>query len=260
MGCNCQDPNCQPCGSGDCENCAPPPEPILPKCDVTLPDGVYPNATVVVSEGCIIQVTGGSNRVYSPTIECCGPGGGGGGGGGGDPGGGGGGVCDCEDGRDATITFEGVVLEDPGTNPSVTAYGGPFETHLQFHLPKPWPDPDDPGNTPIGLTIDEGDIQIEDGLITGVPSIWPPVMSLVAVSVDIDISLTVEESYVAGDPTGIWTITLDTTNFLNRIRNSWASAIATAVSDATTPLEQDIVDLRNDVADLQSRVTALENA
>jgi len=64
-----------------CEKCPPPPDPVLPRCNIALPDGVYQHATLVIENGCIVEVREGEPFIYTPQ-PCCSTGGGSDGGGG----------------------------------------------------------------------------------------------------------------------------------------------------------------------------------
>lgn len=65
MGCDKSNGNCQPCK--DCQDVIPP---VMPRCDVILPDGVFANAVVTVNGGCIVQIAEGEPLLYQPD-PCC---------------------------------------------------------------------------------------------------------------------------------------------------------------------------------------------
>lgn len=170
MPCNERPTRCAP--SSDCP---PTPDPVLPRCDVVLPDGVFTNATVVVEDGCIRQVQAGSPMLYQPD-PCCAPTGGGGGGGDGadgDPG---------EPGQNATITIGQVSTLAPNEQATVVNVGTATNAVLDFGIPEGVPGED--ADPPTGATSNAGGLEIENGLIKTLPTAWPPVLTVTA---DVDV-------------------------------------------------------------------------
>ena len=66
----------KPSDCAPCSKCPDSPAPVMPRCDILLNDGVYANATVVVENGCIIEVLQGIPLLYQPDNNCAGAGGG----------------------------------------------------------------------------------------------------------------------------------------------------------------------------------------
>lgn len=120
--------DCRPCAG--CPDC---PEPVLPRCNNTLPDGVYANATVTVEGGCISELAEGTIPMYDPSICCSGSGGGGTGPQGpqgpqGPPG---------LDGTNATVDVAGTVTLPAGSDPEVVNKSGdPSHAKLEFRIPE----------------------------------------------------------------------------------------------------------------------------
>ena len=164
MPCNTKPTHCAPCG-----DCPPPPDPLLPRCDVLLDDGVFTNATVVVEQGCITSVQEGEPFVYQPTA-CCGGGGSGGGTGPrgpqGDPG---------PAGQAATITVSATNTIAPGLPASVVNVGTPNMASLVFNIPR-GADGAAGGSGGSGLTFSGGNWSFVDGSVVTIPPVWPPVV------------------------------------------------------------------------------------
>lgn len=155
----------------DCRGCSGclPVDPVEPRCDFALDDGVYVHATVTVENGCIVDVTEGDIPVYE-VDPCCEP-----------PGGG---VdvsdepCDCppgEDGENATVEIGDTHSVSPDSSPKVVNIGSESHAILEFHIPR-GEDGED-GEGPSGVTEDAGGIEIEDGVIKDLPPMWPPALS-----------------------------------------------------------------------------------
>ena len=165
MPCNDRTTRCAPPS-----DCPPTPAPVLPRCDVVLPDGVFANATVVVEGGCIIAVTAGEPLVYDPDPCCSTPGGGGGGGDGleGPPG---------PPGDPATVNIGSVSTLAPGSPATVTNVGTPTNAIFNFGIPAGVPGAD--GEGAGGVTDSSAGIEIEDGLVQALPVAWPPVLTAI---------------------------------------------------------------------------------
>ena len=161
--------NTTPTGCAPTADCPPIPDPILPRCDLALPDGVYPWATVVVEGGCIVELQTGRAPLYQPDSCCATPGAGGGGGEGldGPPG---------PPGTPATVTPGQVFSLAPGAQPTVVNVGTASNAILDFGIPRGVPGQDATGIS--GVTTDVAGIDIENGLVKAVPLTWPPVMLL----------------------------------------------------------------------------------
>lgn len=160
---NCkQAVDCSPCQEG-----APVPQPILPRCqDVILKDGSYTNATVVVENGCIKEITQGNAPLYTPD-PCCAPVGGSGGGGGlqGPRG---------PEGRAATVSIGEVTSIAPNQPATVTNTGTASNVVLNFALPRGRDG--EAAAMPHGVTGDFGGWVIENGMLQMLPIDFPPIM------------------------------------------------------------------------------------
>lgn len=170
MSCDCQTP--KDC----CQDCPSVPAPILPRCDIALPDGVFTNATVAVEDGCIVSVTDGRPAQYTPD-PCCAPvgGGGGGGGGGGDgppgqPG---------PPGAAATISVGTVTTLPPGTPATIVNVGTENAAVFNFGIPRGATGAGGGGGGGgAGMNISSCGWEFVDGLLTNAPLIWKPVSNL----------------------------------------------------------------------------------
>lgn len=163
---------CQKCytphAQCDCE-CPDTPTPVLPRCqDVVLADGTYTNATVVIEDGCITEVTEGAPFVYTPD-PCCDQAGGGGGGGGAGPQG-----PTGAPGQNATISIGTVTTVAPGQPAAVTNTGTDTAAVLNFSIPAG--SPGTAGTSPTGLTYDDNIITVTNGAVQALGVSWPPVM------------------------------------------------------------------------------------
>lgn len=158
--------DCQPC-----QQCADEaPEPILPRCDVVLTDGVFPWATVTVEDGCIVEVNEGRAPLYQPDSCCALPGEGGSNGDGldGDRG---------PPGQAATIQVGSVSGSAPGSPPTVVNVGTSSNAILDFTIPRGEPGEDAAGAGGASSTL--GGITLTEGLIQEpLPVMWPPVLEL----------------------------------------------------------------------------------
>lgn len=162
----------KPSDCAPCNKCAEAPEPVMPRCNVVLPDGSYTNATIVVEDGCIIDVQAGSPPLYTPDSCCAVPGGGGGAAGNGldgNPG---------PAGPAAAIAINSVTSLPPGSAPTVVNIGSPTAVQLEIGIPR-----GEPGAAavfpPGGATSSEGGIELSSGLImTPLPVAWPPVLGV----------------------------------------------------------------------------------
>lgn len=220
-------------GCANCSDCPPTPAPVMPRCDVTLPDGTYSNATVVVEDGCIVGVQAGALPVYTPDI-CCPDGSGGGGGEGldGPPG---------PPGENATIAIGTVSTVAFGQPATVTNSGTNTNAILDFEIPRGEPGEDSPDAD--GLTIDVADIEFENGLLKGVPAQWPPIMLVNATPVSTPgVTLTA----VKDPATGIVTIALDMSAFVTDLTDGFQEALDN-VNTIMRAMETQIVSLQEAV-------------
>lgn len=240
MACNDKTTDCAPC-----RDCPPPPDPVLPRCDITLPDGTFNNATVVVDGGCITAVSEGRAPQYTPD-PCCAETGGGGGGGNDEP-------CDCppgEDGDNATITIGQVFSVDAGEEAEIVNVGSETHAVLDFYLPRG--DAGESGEGFDGVTDDRGGIYIEDGAIVGLPATWPPALYIQAIAYPTEVSFTAS---APNNDTGLVEMELDLRNYDNNLRQ-W---VESKINDATTPLQNQIDALQQTVSAMQSTINGLQN-
>lgn len=189
------------CGPG---GPCPPVPPRAPRCDNVLPDGVFPFATVYVSNGCITSVSAGQAPQYTPE-PCCGGGGGGGEGEEGPPG------PPGPPGAGATVSVGNVTTLSPGAPATVVNVGTSTNAVLDFGIPAGQSGSGGSGSS--GLTIDDAGIEFEDGLLKSVVN-WPPVLGFQVISSPVDVVFSV------GNPnqtTGISTVSLDLTTFRQNI-------------------------------------------
>lgn len=161
--------NTTPTGCAPTSDCPPLPDPILPRCDVALPDGVFVWASITVENGCIVAVQEGRAPLYQPDSCCATPGGGGGGGGGldGPPG---------PPGTPASVTPGQVFTIEPGLPARVENVGTSSNAILEFYIPRGVPGQD--ASNISGVTVDAAGIVIETGLVKEVPLLWPPVLDV----------------------------------------------------------------------------------
>lgn len=217
--------NCAPCA-----DCPPSPAPVMPRCNVVLPDGTYANATVVVEGGCITGVQAGVLPVYTPD-ECCpgGPGGGGTDGLDGPPG---------PPGQNATITTGTVGTVPFGTPAAVVNAGTPTNAILNFLIPQGAPGADAPGVS--GVTNNSAGIQFVNGTLQSLPAQWPPIMGLLVNPVTTPgVTLT----FVEDPSTALVTVTLDLSAF---------------VTDLTTGFQTQIDALQSQIDTLETQRVAMQ--
>lgn len=217
MSCDCPEPkNCCP------TECRPTPDPILPLCDVALPDGSYPNATVTVEDGCIVMVQSGRQPLYAPD-PCCAPVGGGGGADGepGPPG---------APGAGATVTVGTVEGIPYGQPPRVENVGTDTNAVLNFYLPRGERGEEGQsaggGGDTMPLTCGW---ELEGGLLTQVPFDWPPLTSLA-------VNITPPASGMLGAFTKdgcTASVNLDISSLLDRITN-----LENAVTDLQSQIDE----------------------
>ena len=217
MPCNDQNTDCAPC-----QDCPPSVPPVLPRCqEVVLTDGVYINATIVVDQGCIVQVAAGEPFAYQPDV-CCPTSGGGGGEDGlmGPPG---------PAGTPATITIGTVVSVSP-TDPATVVNSGTVNNAIfNFEIPRGNDGAD--GADPTGVTTDVGAWSFEDGLVKALPPDFPPICTLNPGSSDVvGLTLGVTKDLVSG----ITSISINGEAFVNSI----LAVIAGVQTDVTALASQ----------------------
>lgn len=175
MACNKQPTACAPCN--DC----PPSEPTQPRCDIVLDDGTFTNATVVVENGCIVSVQGGTPMVYRPDICCDAP----------QSPGGGDEPCDCppgDPGENATVSIAQVFTVEYGEQARAENIGTPSNVILNLYIPQGRPGQD--SDSVSGVTDERGGIVIENGVIKLLPATWPPVLFVQGETDNQQVSLT----------------------------------------------------------------------
>lgn len=200
MTCNDRPTDCTP-------GCPDTPAPVLPRCDVALPNGTYNNATVVVSDGCIVALQEGRAPQYAPP-DCCDDAGGGGGG---DDG-----PCDCppgEPGRNATISIGTTHSGAPGTAPQVQNVGTNIDAILEFTIPR-GEQGGGGGGAGDGFTGVRSGIVFEGGRVQNWP-VYGPVMYLQGEGSPAGVTVTASDP----SPGGVVTISVDLSGYDAALRN-----------------------------------------
>lgn len=233
--------NCAPCSK-----CPETPQPVMPRCDIVLPDGSYTNATVVVENGCIIDVQQGTAMVYTPDSCCAAPGGEGGGGAGLDGGPG-------PDGPGATINIGTVTSLAPGSAPTVVNVGTSENAILNIGIPRG--EPGDPGDSPTGATVNDAGITFVNGALQNpLPVMWPPVLL-----VDFEPSPVAGVSLSATKGAdGKVMVTVDLTAFKAGIDATLATMQGTIDSLLSRVDALEAANFGAAIADHEARITALE--
>lgn len=243
MGCsNCDDStnDCRPC-----EDCPPPVDPMRPRCDVVLIDGVYENSTIHIENGCIVEVFSGEPMQYKPD-PCCSSvtGGSSGGGTRGEQG---------PPGQNATISIGTVITTAAGTAASVENRGTPTNAILDFKIPR-----GDKGEAQQGgdYNFNRSGIVIENGLVMDLPMDWPPYSTIFTQGdVNNGIALTIID-----DPrmNGHATISVDATEFVESENEKWTRVINTMRTTLENDYNAKINAANAKIDDLINRVKALE--
>lgn len=225
----------KPSDCAPCSKCPDSPQPVMPRCDVVLNDGVYANATIVVEDGCIIEINQGTPLLYQPDNNCAGAGGGGGGGSSlpGEQG---------EPGEAATVQIGAVFSLAPGAAPTVNNVGTPNHAILEIGIPRGEAGAD--AELPIGgaETNAAGMLYANGQLMNPLPAAWPPLLDIIPQPV---IGAGVTLAWVKGAD-GIGTIELDLSGLINTINAELGNL---ASINAAQQLQID---------DLLTRVAALE--
>lgn len=227
--------------TGDCTNVSPcsdcgcggstTPEPVLPRCNNALPDGVFPFATVTVANGCIAAIAEGDPPVYVPD-DCCGGGGGSGTGGSGARG------PKGDDGAAATIEVDPVVAT--GTAWSVENTGTSSAAVLKFTAPAAT---GGGSSTTTGFTGEVSGVKVQAGLVKEMPA------SLVT-GIQTTFPTPADWGTLTASP---WID--DPDQFLITLEMAGAK---TYVDNAVAGLQDQIDALSEVVADLAERVESLE--
>lgn len=234
----------KPSDCAPCNKCAESPAPVMPRCDIALTDGTYANATVVVENGCIIDVQQGTAPLYTPDSCCAVPGGGGGEAGNGldgDPG---------PAGSAATIAINSVASLPPGSAPTVVNIGSPSAALLDIGIPRG--EPGAPAAFPPGgANSTDGGVTVANGLImTPLPAAWPPVLDVVFTPTAV---AGVALNAVKNPANGQIQLTVDLSTFLTLINNEF-----TAKQGLIDALTSRVEDLETQASDFESRIAALE--
>lgn len=225
--------------STDCATCPEPLAPVMPTCNVTLPDGTYTNATVTVENGCITAITTGLAPLYQPT-NCC------------DSGGSGGSGIDGLDGPPgpagaaATVAVGTVTTVAAGLPATVTNSGTSSAAVLDFQIPRGAAGAD--GADPSGVTNTTAGIEFTNGSLQTLPVTWPPVLTFDASVIDTaGITLTFTK-----DPTnGAMTATLNLATFVTDLNTSISSQVATATSAALATMDTALTWMETQIISLQ---------
>lgn len=241
MTCNSLNTNCAPCQ--DCTQV--PVEPCQCKCgNISLPDGRYEHATIVVENGCITVVEAGEIPLYTPNVCCAGTGSGGGGGMEGPEG------PKGEPGENATISIGTVSTLTPGSAATVENVGTTTNAILNFGIPAGAQG--DSGANPNGVTSNAGGLQIQNGSIVGLPATWPPVFYITS-------SNTVDGAVInvtgPDASTGLTNLSLNLTEYNTTLREY----VNTQIANASTSLQNQINAMNTALESLQSTVTWIQN-
>lgn len=235
---------------GDCSPCheCPDCDPVLPRCDIALPDGIFTNASIVVEGGCITEVKSGEPFVYDPDVCCAEPGAGGGGGMGldGPPG---------PPGQNATITIGQVNTVDPSQPATVTNTGTNTAAVLNFNIPRG--EKGESADGIGGVTDSQGGWSFENGLVKSLPPMWPSVVTIVGVSQTPGIALDVSESSA-----NVFKIELNAGQYDASIKDYISQQINNAVNpiiDSINSINGQITSINSQLTSLAQRVAALES-
>lgn len=152
--------NCAPCG-----DCPPAAAPVLPRCNNTLPNGVFSNATVTVEGGCVVSIVTGAAPLYTPD-PCCATVGG-------ETGGGALDGAQGPPGAAATVAVGSVTTIAYGNPATVINSGTAAAAILNFQIPRGPAGAAAPIGT--GLGYSEAGIEVTNGLVQALPLSWPPV-------------------------------------------------------------------------------------
>ena len=165
----------KPSDCAPCSKCPDSPAPVMPRCDITLNDGVYNNATIAVEGGCIIDVTQGVPLLYQPDNNCAGTGGAGGAGislpgDQGDP------------GEAATVEIGTVFSVAYNAVPTVQNVGTPNHAILEIGIPRG--EPGTPAPTITGVSVNDAGINFVNGVLKSpLPAAWPPLLDILPATI-----------------------------------------------------------------------------
>lgn len=233
-------------GSGICDECQPYPDPdiIRPRCDLTYTDGVFTNATVVVTNGCITEIQSGSPFTYTPPTCCSTTSGGGGSGGQGPKGDKG------DKGDSATVTI-GTVRTVAYNEPArIENVGTATNARLNFYIPK-----GEPGSAASGGTFsaNRAGFVVKNGLVTDLPMGWTPVSSYMTESDNNGVTAEVSQN----KDNGIVTVKINSASLLNTTitnDNDLKSELMELINTLTTRLDE----AESEISALEDRVARLE--
>lgn len=228
-----------------CQDCPPTPESVEPRCNNDLTDGVFSNATVTITEGCITLVEDG--EPFESTTFPCGGIGGGEQGPIGPPGAAGADGPPGPPGPPNHLTVGTTHKIACGQDAQVTINGTSPNQYLTFWIP----DCSAAASSGGGVTDHRGGISFENGLLTDIGgSHWPPVMNVMTTSVTGPIQLSVTK-----DPSsGVTTINIagDIQQTLDdAVEAKYAQLVQELMSDTITPMQDEITNL-------QQKITLIE--
>lgn len=241
MSCDKTPGDCRPCQ--DCQDVVAP---IEPRCNVVLADGVFPNATAYVNNGCLVKIEAGEPLLYSPDACCSAPGGGGSGGGEGKQG------PKGDPGQNASITIGQVTSVSPGSPAEVINTGTPTNAVLEFRIPRGAKG--DSASIANGLNYAANGVKIENGFMIEVPVGFPGPSVIMGSQ---NLTMGYEVKVDTDDASGIVTISLDISTYNTNLWNS----INTALNQRDTQianLQNGLNTANSNITDLQNRVAKLE--
>lgn len=239
----------KPSDCAPCNKCAESPAPVMPRCNIVLTDGTYANATVVVENGCIIDVQQGTAPLYTPDSCCAVPGGGGGEAGNGLDG------APGPAGPAATIAINSVASLPYGSAPTVVNIGSPAAALLDIGIPRG--EPGAPASFPPGgANSTDGGITLNNGLIMSpLPVAWPPVLGVVFTPTAVP---GVALNAAKNNANGQIELTVDLTALMTIINNEFAAKQSQI--DALVARVEALEDANFGaaIADHETRIAALE--
>lgn len=225
------------CTTGDC-GAGTTPDPVLPACNNTFPDGTYAYATITVENGCIKTITAGEPPVYTPDDCCGGTGGGGGGSGSGARG------PKGDTGAAATVNVDPVVAQGTGASWSVENTGSSSAAVFKFTAPAATGGGG--GSSTTGYTGELNGFEWQAGLTKAVPDDIITKVTARESSPASGLITTFQASPDIDNPNGGVLIELNLT------------AAKTYIDGKTNALGERIDDLTAAVAEIATRVEALE--
>lgn len=236
--------NCSPC-----KDCQKPVPPVMPRCDVALPDGVFTNATVTVEGGCIIKVEAGEPFVYRAE-PCCTPAGGG------NVTGAGSGIMGAtgRDGKAATVSIGEVHSVSANTPPRVVNTGSDTAAVLDFYIPSGAKGEQGAAGTQGDFDYNKGGVVIKDGIVMDLPPNFPEgVVNKLEGSDENGIRIIVTFDEAANTAT----ISADATALVEGIHTQLQQSF-TAVHNTISELRNEVNNLRTEVNNYSSRMNQFE--